>query len=173
VENVVINRGDAQRSRVDEITITFSEIVNVDSNSFMLENLDLGVCFAPEVATEVVDGKTVATLTFSGSGIIGGSLADGNYRLTTFDTITDGFGNQLDGNENGSAGDNATDEFFRLYGDATGDGNVNVVDLLQFRNAFNSADGASNYNEALDFSGDGRINVLDLLQFRSRFNTSV
>lgn len=173
IESFVINGGDAQRSSIRELTITFSEIVNVDSSSFMLENIDLGIYFAPIVSTQVVGGKTVATLTFNGSGIIGGSLADGNYRLTTFDTITDGSGNQIDGNGNGSAGGNATDEFFRLYGDTNGSGNVNIFDLLDFRKSFNSIDGDANFNPALDFNGDGRVNVFDLLQFRTRFNTSI
>ena len=173
IESFVINGGDAQRSSIRELTITFSEIVNVDSSSLMLENIDLGIYFTPNVSTQVVGGKTVATLTFNGSGIIGGSLADGNYRLTTFDTITDGSGNQIDGNGNGSAGGNATDEFFRLYGDTNGSGNVNIFDLLDFRNSFNSVNGDANFNPALDFNGDGRVNVFDLLQFRTRFNTSI
>jgi hypothetical protein len=53
-------------------------------------------------------------LGFSGTGIIGGSLADGNYSLTVLDTTTDAAGNVLEGDSNGTAGGNATDDFFRL-----------------------------------------------------------
>ena len=92
----------------------------------------------PDVATQVIDGKTIATLTFSGTGTTAGSLDDGNYSLTVLDTITDTAGNQLDGDGDGSAGGNATDEFFRLYGDINGDRTVNIIDFFQFRNAFGS-----------------------------------
>ena len=173
VESIEINNGTAQRSMVREISVSFDEVVIVDPDSFMVENLDLGVFFVPDVETEEVDGRTIATLTFSGPDIVGGSLADGNYQLTILDSITDLAGNQLDGNGDGTSGDNATDELFRLYGDATGDGTVNVFDLLQFRIAYLSLEGDANYNADLDFSDDGRIDIFDLLQFRIRYGTSI
>lgn len=173
VEVIEVNSGSNQRSVVRDISVSFSEEVNVDSGDFQIENLDSGVSFQPDVATQIVDGKTIATLTFSGSNIVGDSLPDGNYRLTVLNTITDLAGNQLDGNGDGESGDNATDEFFRLYGDLSGDGNVNVIDLLQFRNAFNSSDGDANFNTNADFGNDGFVSVQDLLQFRNRFGTSV
>jgi hypothetical protein len=139
----------------------------------MIEDLDNSVCFAPTVTTEVVDGKTVATLTFSGDGIVGGSLADGNYRLHVIDTIVDVAGNQLDGDGDGTSGGNATDDFFRFYGDTTGDRNVNIFDLLQFRKAFGTEDGDAEFNAGFDSNGDNRINVFDLLAFRSRFGKTL
>jgi len=171
VASIMINDGDAQRSMVRELVVNFDEIVNVDSSSFMVENLDTGVCFAPDVTTEIVDGKTIATLTFSGTGIVGGSLEDGNYRLTILDTITDGAGNQLDGDGDGTAGGNATDEFFRFYGDADGNRIVNALDLLRFRQAYGPAGGTNNPN--FDYGDDGVVNALDLLQFRIRFGDTI
>jgi hypothetical protein len=47
------------------------------------------------------DGLTVVTLTFSGSGVVGGSLADGRYT--------------------GTADGNPVENFFRLFGDVTGE----------------------------------------------------
>jgi len=79
----------------------------------------------------------------------------------------------MEGNGDGTAGDNATDDFFRLYGDANGSGNVDVFDLLQFRIAYNTMTGDADYNANLDFGNDGRINVFDLLEFRKRFGTSI
>jgi subtilisin-like proprotein convertase family protein/subtilisin family serine protease len=171
VESVVVSGGSTQRSMVRELEVSFDEIVNVEAGSFMVENLDVGVCYVPDVATEVVDGKTIATLTFSGDGIIGGSLADGNYRLTLLDTITDAAGNQLDGDGDGVAGGNATDEFFRLYGDVNADGTVNVIDLLGLRQAYGPSGGTNNPD--FDYGGDGEVNVIDLLHFRNRFGHSV
>ncbi len=50
------------------------------------------------VAASVVGGRTVAVLTFTGTDIIGGSLADGNYTLTIRgDRIHDELGRELDG----------------------------------------------------------------------------
>jgi subtilisin-like proprotein convertase family protein len=171
IEAFAINDGGVERSVVRELTVSFSEIVNVDSSSFLLENLDAGTSFAPDVTSQYVNGRTVATLTFSGSDIIGGSLADGNYRLTTLDTITDASGNRLDGNGDGSAGDDRTDDFFRLYGDVTGDGSVDVFDLLQLRQAYEPSGGT--YNAALDYDGDGEVDIFDLLEFRKRFGSSI
>ena len=170
VEMIVINNGDEQRSMVNQITVNFSEVVNVSAADFILENTDNGTTITPDVSTQVIDGKTSATLTFSGTGVIGGSLADGNYSLTVLDSITDTAGNVLDGDGDGSAGGNATDEFFRFYGDVNGDRTVNILDFFQFRNAFGDPD---TLDERFDFNGDGVVNILDFFQFRSRFGTSI
>ena len=170
VESIVINNGDAQRSMVNEITVSFSEIVNVSAADFLLQNTDTGTNVTPTVSTQVIDGKTVATLTFSGTGTTAGSLDDGNYSLTILDSITDALGNQLDGDGDGSAGGNATDDFFRLFGDSNGDGTVNIIDFFQFRNTFGDPD---NFDPRFDVNGDGVINILDFFQFRSRFGTSI
>ncbi|MEO1526978.1 MAG: choice-of-anchor Q domain-containing protein [Planctomycetota bacterium] len=169
VESIVIADGDDQRSMVHSIAVSFSEVVNVSASDFVLQNTDTGANITPAVSTQVIGGKTVATLTFSGDGIIGGSLADGNYRLSVLDTITDRVGNVLDGDGDGEAGGNATDEFFRLYGDINGDRTVNIVDFLAFR----SASGNEELDARFDFNGDGTVNILDFLQFRSRFGTSI
>ncbi len=170
VESIVVNNGDEQRSMVNVSTVSFSEIVNVSAADFVLQNSDTGTNVTPTVSTQVVDGKTVATLTFSGTGTTAGSLDDGNYSLTVLDTITDTAGNVLDGDGDGTAGGNATDDFFRLFGDVNGDRTVNVIDFFQFRNAFG---GSGNFNAAFDSNGDGVINILDFFQFSSRFRTSV
>lgn len=173
VESVVLNDGESQRSMVTEIKVAFSEVANVAANSFIVTNADSGVSYVPDVLVENIAGNTVATLTFSGTGIIGGSLPDGNYSLTVLDSVTDIAGNQLDGDEDGIAGGNRFDNFFRLYGDMTGDRTVNVFDLLQFRTAYNSSEGDNEFEPALDYNGDLSINVFDLLAFRNRYRTSI
>ena len=171
VESVVINDGSAQRSRVTRLTVTFSEVVGgVDASSFVLTNTTTNTQVIPTVATEILNGKTVATLTFSGTGIVGGSLSDGDYTLTTLDTLADAAGNQLDGDRDGTAGGNAVDNFFRLFGDINGDRRVNIADFFQFRNSFNDPD---NFNAAFDYNGDGVINIADFFQFRSGFGSSL
>ncbi|MEL6109738.1 MAG: Ig-like domain-containing protein, partial [Planctomycetota bacterium] len=125
VETIVINNGDAQRSDVTEIDVNFSEIVNVDAFDFLLENIDSATSVTPTVATETVNKRTIATLTFND----GDSLENGNYRLTVLDSVTDLSGNSLDGDSDGIAGGNAVDEFFRLFGDNDGDGDVDTDDF--------------------------------------------
>jgi len=171
VESVVINDGDTSRSMIEEIVVNFNEGVNVSSSSFMIENLDDGTCIKPDVTTEDVDGKTVATLTFSGIGVEQGSLVDGNYRLTTLNTVTDTAGNPLHGNDDTT--ENHTDDFFRLYGDVTGDARVNVFDLLGFRQAYLTSTGDAEFNEQFDSNNDGVNNVFDLLRFRQNYLKSV
>ena len=114
------------------------------------------------------------TLTFSGSFVeSSGSLADGNYQLTTFgDQIQTISGLDFDADGDGVAGGNAVfgdteaDNFFRLFGDVTGDRVVNVFDLLGFRNAWQSQTGDADFEKGYDSNGDGIIDIFDLLRFR-------
>lgn len=172
VESVVVNDGGTQRSMVKSLTVTFNEAVSgVDANAFVLTNTDTNSQIVPIVNTQIIGGKTIATLTFNGPGIIGGSLADGSYTLTTLAAgITDTAGNALDGNDDGIGGDDATDAFFRLFGDADGNGQVNIVDFFGFRNAFRGIDTDT---DAFDFNGDGVVNIIDFFRFRSRFGNSI
>src|SRR5262249_9734425 len=80
-EGVVVNDGSAQRSMVTSLTVTFSTVVHLDPGAFELVRQEGGV-IQLDVSESVVDGHSVDTLTFSGAGIIGGSLADGHYTLT-------------------------------------------------------------------------------------------
>src|SRR5437899_661661 len=76
------------------------------------------------------DGGLTYVITFTGSSVINGSIADGVYDL------------QLDGTKvHDSSGQglasNYVFTFFRLYGDFNGDGAVNNADFFQFRKTFN------------------------------------
>ena len=175
VESVVVNGGEAQRSMVRELTVTFSEVVSgVDASSFVLTNTTTGTQVTPTVTTQVLNGKTVATLTFTGAQFIGGSLADGNYTLTTLaGVVSDAAGNQLDGNSDGSGGDNATDEFFRYFGDHDGDRDVDALDFLGFRRTYRRDSSNNSFDAAFDFDGDGDVDSLDFLQFRRRYRRSL
>jgi hypothetical protein len=51
-------------------------------------------------------------------------------------------------------------------GDISGDGTVDVVDLLYFVEAFGSVCGTDrNYDPLCDFNSDGSVDVVDLLMF--------
>jgi hypothetical protein len=51
----------------------------------------------------------------------------------------------------------------------TGDGHVDVVDLLWLVDAFGSVTGDSNYDSRCDFNGDGSVDVVDLLYMVENF----
>ena len=177
--SVSINSGEVERSMINELEISFDGVVTLGSGAFEL--IQRGPGGGSVNVTPTIDnssGQSVVTLTFSGAFVDAdsGSLADGNYQLTiNGDQITTSSGNTLDADDDGTAGgssvfgDTAADNFFRFYGDANGDRNVNVFDLLELRQTFGESIGDAAFDEQFDFNGDGTINVFDLLGFRQNF----
>ena len=113
---------------------------------------------------------TAATLTFTGSLIVGGSLQDGNFSLAMDSTkIHDATGGLLDGDGDGlSAGARTADAFFRLFGDSDGDRDVDNLDLFHFRQTSGLTSSDSGFKSYFDFDGDGDVDNLDLFHFRQR-----
>jgi hypothetical protein len=131
-DSVVVNDGSAQRSMVNSLMITFDRIVTFEPGAFGLKRQD-GSAVGLNVVASVVDGRTIAVLTFTGTDIIGGSLADGSYTLTIRgDHIRDEVGRELDGDGDGNGGGDRVDAFFRLFGDSDGDGDVDGQDRDRF-----------------------------------------
>ena len=153
--------GSAQRSEVTSLTVTFDRVVTFvgdPSAAFSLVKRGGGMV-GLSVSTAVVNGVTVATLTFTGPLTQFGSLADGNYILmVSSGQITDGL---ADGDYFATV--------FRLFGDANGDGVVNIADLSLFRTVY----GAATTDRTFDFDGDGVISAADLAAFTARFGSSV
>jgi hypothetical protein len=171
VAGVVVNDGAAQRSMVTSLTVTFTGAVTVGDGAFEIRHRD-GHLVGVRVATSVVEGRTVAVLTFAGDGVVGGSLADGWYALTIrTDRIHDGFGQQLDGDGDGIAGGDHAVEFFRLYGDTDGDGDVDNLDLFRVRGAYGRSAAQDGYLWYLDSDADDTIGGTDLDEFLKRWGT--
>ena len=148
---------------VNRITVTFDGAVTIDAGAFELRRQDQSLV-GLNVAVSLVEGQTVAVLTFTGPGIIGGSLADGNYTLTVqAERVHDRWGRELDGDADDSAGGDRADAFFRLFGDSDGDRDVDAADFAAFRGAFGG------YSFAFDFDGDNDTDGADFGQFRQRF----
>lgn len=98
------------------------------------------------VTPSVLAGKTVVVITFTGSEIIGRSLADGRYTLTIqADRIRDDLLQDLDGDANGLPGGNRVDAFFRLFGDGDGNGIVDEADFWPCIRAFGKRSGDPGY----------------------------
>jgi len=182
LEQIVVGDGTAQRSRVDRVQLVFDGAVTIDSGAFAVARRGTGGGTVATSFTTTLDGlgRTVATLSFSGSFTRGGgALVDGNYQLLVDASKISRGGRELDGQRDGIAGGNvefgtaATDKFFALFGDLSGDRNVSLAELVQFRSAYGSASGSANYNQALDFNNDGIIGLMDFTNFRSRYGTTL
>jgi hypothetical protein len=163
VRSVVVNDGSAQRSMVTSLTVTFDRVqtfLGSPTAAFALAHTGGGTV-GLNVATSVVEGATVATLTFSGSSTEFGSLRDGNYTLTVFAA-------QL---SNGLQSGDYTATLFRLLGDSDGDRDVDAQDLFRFRGSYGLASGDAGYLAYFDFDADGDVDGPDLFRFRQRFNS--
>jgi hypothetical protein len=115
---------------------------------------------------------SVFTLTFSGDAVEYGSLADGRYILTILASHIDY--SYFDGNGDGIAGDDytlvgnpAANKLFRLFGDADGNGLVDLLDYAAFRGALRT------FNPTFDYNGDGLIGLLDYARFWTQFGRNV
>ncbi len=186
VSGVAFNAGQAdvtQRSRVRSATVTFNTQVTFAgavAAAFDLSRIGGGTVGGFTATATVVGGVTVVALSgFTGGESEFGSLTDGRFTvLVRADQVFAG-GQFLDGNGNGTGGDDYTlngtvaNGLYRLFGDVDGDGTVNAFDFARFRNAFGFSAGDPDYLDYLDINGNGIINAFDFSQFRIRFGATV
>lgn len=185
IQSVVFGDGTAQRSNVTSITVQFDSIVSIAPGGFTLERKNgaawdsLTSELTIQISTSVFNGVTRASLSFTGTGVVGGSLADGNYRLTAVASNITKDGVQLDGDANGSAGGNyvrgesSAENFFRRFGDLDGNRMVDLVDIESFKLGNGTSLGDSSFNSNIDFNGDGVVNGVDIGRFRIRNGTAL
>jgi arylsulfatase A-like enzyme len=171
IESVIVNDGSAQRSMVKSVTVTFDRVVTIDPGAFALQRAG-GSTVGLNVGTSVVDGRTVAVLTFTGTNIIAGSLADGNYTLIVRgDHIRDEVGRGVDGDGDGNGGGDRSNALYRLFGDSDGDRDVDVQDLVRFASTLGRQASDPNYLAYFDVNGDDRVGLIDLFAFVGRLGT--
>ncbi len=179
VHQVVVNGGASSRSQVTSIEVTFGQTLEVAplQSAFTLVNTTtatpVGVV---DVAASVMAGTTVVKVTFdgdstvarAGTGTLGNSLADGDYRLhIEASKIRSTRG--LEMREDEVFGDQAADRLFRLYGDSDGDRDVDGQDYGRFGLAFLSTFGSDGFNAPLDSDGDGDVDGQDYGRFGRNF----
>lgn len=179
VTSFVINGGALQRSNVTTIEITFSEAVTLGAGAFSLDRVGLPTGATTDgnvlgsVNLNVAQAGNLVTITFTGGGVAGvragtNALLDGKYTLVMNASKIAGSGGQLDGDGNGTGGDNRTDTIRALFGDGDGDGDVDVQDFSLFRAAFSGGP-----SSVFDYEGDGDVDLQDFSQFRGRFSLNV
>jgi hypothetical protein len=148
------------------VSFVFSEDIgsSVDGDEVTFRNLTTATDVTP--SGYAWDAST-NTLRFTFSGI----LADGNYRAALHaGNIRDAAGNPLDGNGDGSGGDDATFDFYFLNADTNRDRHVNFADLVTMAQHYNE----SGYPWALgDHNYDGFVNFADLVILAQRYNTTL
>jgi autotransporter-associated beta strand protein len=175
-----VNDGSVQRSRVTDLTVTFSGPVDFAgpiASAFILERAG-GGAVSFQASASVVNGVTIVTLNnFTGSETEFGSLRDGRYTLTALASQITVGGLQLDGDGNGIGGDNFTfgdsQGLFRFFGDINGDRHVDIADFALFSSTFNLSAGQTGFLAAFDFNSDGHIDIADFGQFSVRFFTTL
>ena len=148
-----------QRSMVDDIVFQFNEAVTLDASAFTIA-LHSGVSVnggaagtvgtLPTLNWSSPDGGVTWVVTFSGAGVVGGSIADGDYDITVVSTAVHANGQTMTSD--------VTNTFFRLFGDTNGDGQVSGrPDLVAMQSALGTSLGQAGYLAYLDYNGDGII----------------
>ena len=159
VQSLQVDDGSTQRSMVTSLHVVFNEPVLCDAGAYQLVTPAGVQPVTLNVATSSgVDGGTAVDLTFSGPGISGGSLQDGQYTLIVqASKVHSTIG------QNMAADISLT--FFRLFGDYAGDGIVDNLDLAYFRMAYA---GNVQYIPFFDYDGQNGITSVDVTQVMSR-----
>jgi hypothetical protein len=144
------------------VTFNFSESVSPSFTTadITVQNLTNSTVIISANMTLNYNGSNPATLTFNGFPAT--RLANGNYRVTLNAAgITDGSGNALDGDNNGSPGGNFVFDFFFVNGDADHDRDVDVNDLGIL--ATNWQQPGKDFSQGnFDYSPNGLVDVNDL-----------
>ncbi len=153
-----VNDGSPQESMVRSLTYVFPSPTEAGASAFVLlrngkpSNIDLQV-------TPLSDEMTYL-ITFSGDGVIGGSVPDGHYTLITLYTkVRVLSGPPITAND--------VNTFVRLFGDLSGDGVVNAADKALLLQA--EANPASPYAADFEYDGKNVIDKTDIAQFDKRF----
>ena len=174
---IQIGDGSEQRSRVESISVRFDGEVNIEPDAFSVQQRSTADAATFEPVTigvaEVLDGgDTVATISFeshvrSSTDI----LVDGNYQLQLSGHLITKDGIPL--GTDFVFGDKEEDGLYSFYGDDDGDRDVDIFNLLTFRQTYGISDGEAGFNMIMDFDSNGTVNVFDLLGLRQRYGKSL
>jgi hypothetical protein len=139
-----------------KLIVQFDEDVSASLSTSDLQLQNLSVPGSMTVSGKSYDSATnTATFTFTPA-----QLPSANFRATLLAAgITDATGNPLDGNGDGTGGDNYVYDFFFLKGDANHDRYVDIVDLGVLGTNWQQSPRAWQQG---DFTYDGKVDIVDL-----------
>ncbi len=147
-----VNDGAAQRSSIRTIAARFSEDVSVDWDDLVVHNDTTGQPVALSAGLFSGDDDVAVW------DLRGLDLAEGSYTATLIAAgIADDVGHALDGDADGTGGDDYVFTFHCLYGDYDGDGEANAVDI----DLLAAAVRGGNPDVGLDVTGDGLVGQPD------------
>ncbi|MGD9853691.1 MAG: hypothetical protein AB7U20_01950, partial [Planctomycetaceae bacterium] len=157
-----VDAGDANRSGIRELTLTFDQPVTVGAaGALSLFNHTTGQSVSLSGATLVGNGTTSVTwvLADGPGGMADIVLADGRYTAElAANATTPGLAASL------------AFEFHKLAGDVDGDALVNFNDYFAVRSQFNASGAAYRPGDA---DGDGLVNFNDYFAVRANFNAGL
>jgi hypothetical protein len=168
---------EQQRSEILTIDLEFNRDVVITAADIVLTNLGLNVDNDVDVPfvlsnQHVVTNGSQVTIQFDQN-----ELPEGVYQLELLPTVTDGVGNQLDGDNDGNAGGsylftgNAQNQFYRLLSEFSGDDGVSVFDFSTFSYWFGTAiPTAPSY---ADMNRDLGVSVFDFTLFANNFGKGI
>ncbi len=158
----------ARPDQLTVVTVAFDEAINTPALSDFELNLQGGGSVDLSSSQLTWNALThSAELDLSGLG-----LSYGHYELKVLAAnITDQSGNPLDGNDDGTAGDDYVSQpiYVNLPGDANSDGVVDVLDLSILATNYG---GTGQWGQG-DYNNDGDIDVLDLSILATNYGQSV
>jgi len=162
-----VNTGQSQRSKVNTLSLVFSEKVIVPTGGLLLQSHSGSPTSNINLILNNASGDGVNyTVTFSGTAIVGNSLPDGIYDLIAKAVLVqDVAGNAL-------AAD-APFVFHRLLGDANGDGKTDMADNRAFVGAIGTSKINPAYRWYFDFNNDDKIDMADNRFFVGRLGTTL
>ena len=85
--------------------------------------------------------------------------------------MTDLAGNHLDGDANGTGGDDYRFDFFRYYGDLDADRDFDFLDLYFFNKTYGKPSTSPDFIAALDHNSDATVDATDLAAYREHYLT--
>ena len=173
VSSVVVNANipalaGVQRSMVNSIVYTFSEAVTLNATTAFSIAVSSGQTgTVPTLSWSAIspDGSGARTqwaVTFSGSGVTGGSIGDGVYDITLNTAAV-----TSEANPTVPAEAHNVDTFYRLYGDINGDGRVNNTDYNAFLNTYGLRSTDPGFVAGFDVNADGLIDNTDYVAFQN------
>jgi hypothetical protein len=151
-----------QRSSIDKLAILFDSWVGVEPNDVTITNLDSGepIPFVLEYSYHLL------TL------YLKQPLFEGEYEVRLFAKgIADSVGNLLDGNGDGTGGDDYIFDFSCLFGDSDGNGSVDCADLDLFTSKwlYTICDTDNDWCNGTDLKRDGRVDWSDFAVFAANW----
>lgn len=175
VQSFTVDDGTTQRSMVRSVTIQFSSDV---SASLTTDDLDLAFLDKGDVIKTAVTYQAAtnrATWTFPNQ--VGSSLPDGTFDFTLKAAgVFDASGRTLDGNGDGTGGDDYVVRIHRFFGDYDGDRDVDYFDTAHIQKAFATSVAGPVTDpvelariRAFDYNNDSKVDTVDVTAFEKNY----